>query len=84
MPFNRVTAYTNIGEPGGHLPYGENFVGSLLTHKLSESARTEHIDTRLKNSHWPDRIDQAESKRREIIVFEGVLSPVITVEDPFI
>ena len=51
VPFNRVTTYSNIGEPGGHLHYGENFVDSLLTHKLSESARTEHIDMFLKNSH---------------------------------
>ena len=28
MPFNRVPTYSNIGEPGGHLPHGENCVGS--------------------------------------------------------
>ena len=81
VPFNRVTTYSNLGEPGGHLPYVENCVGSLLTHKVSESARSEHIDTLLKNSHWPDQIDRAERKRREVIVFEGALAPVITVED---
>ena len=44
MPFNRFPTYSNIGEPGGHLPYGENGVDSLLTHKLFESTRSEHID----------------------------------------
>ena len=33
------------------------------------------------NLHWPGRIDQAESKRRKISVFEAALSPVITDED---
>ena len=81
MPFNRVTTYSNIGEPGGHRPYGENFVGSLLTHKLSESARREHIDNLLRGSHWPDQIVRAERNRRDIIVSEAALAPVVTVDD---
>ena len=81
MPFNRVPTCSNIGEPGGHLPHGENCVGSLLIHRLSESARSEHKDNLLKGSHWPDQIDRAERNRREIIVFEAALAPVITVDD---
>ena len=73
MPFNRVPTYSNVSEPGGHLPQGQKCVGSLLSHKLSQSARREHIDNLLRGSHWPDQIDRAERKRREMIAFEGAL-----------
>ena len=32
------------------------------------------------NFHWPDQIHRAERKRREVIVFEGALAPVIAIE----
>ena len=81
MPFDRVPTYSNMSEPGGHLPQGQNCVGSLLSHKLYDSSRSEHIDMFQNNSHWPDQTDRVEKNRREIIVFEAALSPVITVED---
>ena len=81
MPFNRVPTYSNVGEPGGHFPVGQNCVGSLLSHKLSQSARREHIDKLLRGSHWPDQIDRAENKRRDVIVFEEAFALVIAVED---
>ena len=70
MPFDRVPTYSNVSELGGHLPQGQNCVGSLLSHKLSQSARREHIDNLSRGSPWPDNIDRAETKRREVIVSE--------------
>ena len=81
MPFDRAPTYSNVSEPGGHLPQGQNYVGSLLSPKLSQSARREHINNLLRGSNWPDHIDRAETKRREMIVSEGALAHVITVED---
>ena len=70
MPFNRVPTYSNVGEPGGHLPLGQNCVGSLLSPKLSQSARREHINDLLRGSNWPDHTARAEGARREVVVFE--------------
>ena len=81
VQYNRVTTYSNISEPGGHSPDGENVVGSLLSSRLSEVTRTDHINRLLENSHWPDQIDNAESLRRTIVVFEAAMSPVMAVED---
>ena len=81
MPFNRVPTYSNVGEPGGHLPLEQNCVGSLLSPKLSQSARREQINHLLKGSNWPDQIARAEGTRREVVVFEGALAPAITAED---
>lgn len=81
MPYNHVPTYSNVLEPGGHVPTGNNFVGSLLSPKLTEAVRTEHIATLQENSHWPDQIDEAESSRRKVLVFESALAPVLITED---
>ena len=76
MPYNHVPAYSHVLEPGGHFPKGGNFVGSLLSRKLTEAVRTEHISTLQENSHCPDQIDEAECSRRKVLVFENALAPV--------
>ena len=79
--YNLVTTLTSISEPGGHSPYGKNFVGSLLAQKLSEASKTRHIETLEQNSHWPEKVDEAESSRRIIVSLEAALAPVITTDD---
>ena len=56
MPYNYVPTHSNVLEPGGHVPTGNNVVGSLLSPKLTEAARTEHIATLQENSHCQIRL----------------------------
>ena len=81
MHFDCVPCFANISQPGGHLPLGQNHVGSLLSRKLCQKERHNHVESLLQNSNWPDNIARAESNRREAITFEGALAPVITSDD---
>ena len=81
IPYNHVPTYSNVKEPGGHVPAENDFVGSLLSPKLTEAVRTEHIATLQESSHWPDQIDEAECSRRKVLVFESVLALILTTED---
>ena len=53
----------------------------VVTHKLSEASKTRHIDTLRQNSHWPKKVDEAESSRRMLVLLDAALAPVITGED---
>ena len=81
MPFNRVPIYYNVSEPGGHRPLGQNCVGSLLSPRLSQTERHQHLNNLLRVSNWPDHTARAEGARRELIVFGNALSPIITADD---
>ena len=52
----------------------------MFAQTSSDNSKAKHLDSLKANSYWPDKIEEAESTRRLIVVLEVALAPVITNE----